>query len=377
MTKGMDLCEAFCLDIVEPLLREAYPSLRHTLGLVGYGSDVMGYDDEVSRDHMWGPRFYLFLEPDGLACRKSLHDLFCRRFPSTFHGFSVHFAEPDLNDNGIRTSAFLEEGPVSPLYWLHTPDGFLKEQLGTIPKDPFDWLSLSEQRLLGLTSGRLFIDDLSFDATRTRYKFYPDDVCRYLIASQWALISEERAFVRRCADVGDDIGSRLVCGRMAERLMRLCFLYAGKYAPYSKWFGTAFSRLDLPDGLAESISGALSANDMIRREKDLLHAQVLVAAIHNASGLTLPISSEIHPYFSRKIQVIDTDAFSALTQASLSDPLLRAAPLFGTFSQVGNFVHLSDPPVLSAPIGNLYRQATQAMQAERTRASRPDSLSLP
>lgn len=36
-------------------------------GLMGYGSDVLGYDDEISTDHMWGPRFYLFLREKDIA----------------------------------------------------------------------------------------------------------------------------------------------------------------------------------------------------------------------------------------------------------------------------------------------------------------------
>ena len=36
---------------------------------------------------------------------------------------------------------------------------------------------------------------------------------------------------------------RIVTARMAEKLMRLCFLIERRYAPYSKWFGAAFSRL--------------------------------------------------------------------------------------------------------------------------------------
>ena len=354
--KGMALCRAFCLEVVEPLLQEAFPALPHTLGLLGYGSDVLGYDDEVSTDHMWGPRFLLFLRSEDMAAQNALHALFCTRFPTAFMGCSVNFSEPNPSDGGIRTAVPIEQGPVSPLYWVHTPEAFLLEHLGKLPATAFDWLALSEHRLLGLASGQLFVDTLAFQDTLDKYARYPDDVRRYLVSSQWALISEERAFAKRCASVGDDTGSRLVCARIAERLMRLCFLYAGRYAPYSKWFGTAFSELSVPEELHATLACVLSANAIAERESALIRAQVLVAELHNASGLTELLPIRVQPYFDRDIQVIDTDAFSESTRATISDPLLRVAPRIGTFSQIGNFVHLADPPYLVEAISAFHRQ---------------------
>ena len=51
--------------------------------------------------------------------------------------------------------------------------------------------------------------------------------------------------MKRCGQCKDEIGSLLICARIAERLMCLCFLYEKRYAPYSKWFGTAFGQLDI------------------------------------------------------------------------------------------------------------------------------------
>ena len=124
----------------------------------------------------------------------------------------------------------------------------------------------------------------------------------YLIASNWDIIASEQAFVRRCSDVGDDMGARIICARIAERLMRLCFLYMNIYAPYSKWFGMAFSKLDIDNNIKLLISNALSAHNIEERENYLVEAQKAVAEMHNASELTEPVNFNIETYYGRDIK---------------------------------------------------------------------------
>ena len=330
--------------------------MPHALGLLGYGSDVLGYDDDVSTDHMWGPRFHLFLQEEDMHQRASLDSLFRDQFPTTYMGHSVHFSGDPGPETEIRVPAPITKGPVSPLYWVDTPADFLKGYLGLFPTDAFDWLALSEHRLLGLASGQLFVDGIRFSESLEAFRHYPHDVRLHLIASQWTLIAEERAFTKRCAMVGDDVGSRLVCARIVEHLMRLCFLYANRYAPYSKWFGTAFSQLSVPEDLRAALADTLASDTIARREPALVRAQVLVARMHNETGLTRSVSIHVHPYYERDIQVIDTDDLAVSAREAISDPLLRALPASGTFSQIGNFVQLSDPPQMAPIVATFYRQ---------------------
>ncbi len=61
---GLQLSQAFYWEAVRPILDAHFPNLPHAAALLGYGSDVIGLDTPVSRDHGWGPRLILFLAPD-------------------------------------------------------------------------------------------------------------------------------------------------------------------------------------------------------------------------------------------------------------------------------------------------------------------------
>ncbi|MGI9105025.1 MAG: hypothetical protein ACR2G4_02125 [Pyrinomonadaceae bacterium] len=58
---GIALGEAFYREAARPILDAYFPALKHSAALLGWSSEVLGYDDEQSTDHTWGPRFYLFL----------------------------------------------------------------------------------------------------------------------------------------------------------------------------------------------------------------------------------------------------------------------------------------------------------------------------
>lgn len=64
--------------------------------------------------------------------------------------------------------------------------------------------------------------------------WYPRDVWLWLLAGQWDRLAQEEAFVGRAAQVGDDLGSRIVAARQVRELMRLCLLLASRYTPYAK-----------------------------------------------------------------------------------------------------------------------------------------------
>lgn len=355
----MDLCRGFYLDCARGILEKCFPDLVYSAGLIGYGSDVLGYDDPVSTDHMWGPRFYLFLRECDMDLAEEIMTALSRELPCTYKGYSVNFTAPDENDNGVRHPEFVESGPVHPLIWIQTFGSFLAAQLGTPDPDTLihaDWLAISEHRLLSLVSGQFFHDGLCCAAVVEKIRYYPRPVRLYLIASAWDSIASEQAFLRRTGDVGDDIGSRLICARISERLMRLCFLYKGVYAPYSKWFGTAFGRLDIDPAIRQNLHEALAAGDVVLREEKLIRAMVLTAQLHNESGLAAPVPIRVQDYYGRDIRVIFAEQWAEAAAAELAGTELEHFPRIGSFSQLAGLSDFSDDPTNYRKIADFYRE---------------------
>ena len=66
--RGLTIARDFFVSWGHPFLKSHFPDLagRIAAGRI-LGSDVLGGDDEISRDHDWGPQFDLFLSTDDYA----------------------------------------------------------------------------------------------------------------------------------------------------------------------------------------------------------------------------------------------------------------------------------------------------------------------
>jgi hypothetical protein len=72
--KGLELSRLFFEEAVRPALAAEFPSLRYAAALLGTGSEVLGFDTEMSADHGWGPRVDLFLKEEDFDARDSIRE---------------------------------------------------------------------------------------------------------------------------------------------------------------------------------------------------------------------------------------------------------------------------------------------------------------
>jgi hypothetical protein len=340
---GIELSRRFYGELVRPWLAVAFPDLRHAAALIGAGSELLGFDDEMSHDHDWGPRLQIFVSENDFAGQaRAIVAAFADIAPQTFLGAPIGFQGKDTPQSA-QAGCDVRHGLE-----VWTLETTLRRQLSLEPSEPRDnltWLGLAEQRLLGLTAGAVFRDDDGrLTALRARLAGFPLDVRLYKLACQWRRIAEEQAFVGRAGSNGDDLGSRIIAARLARDIMRMAFLIEGRYAPYPKWFGKAFAALPCAPALVTALERVLAAPDWKPRQVALAEAYLALARLHRARGLGGDFEPAIGPYFSRPFTVINADDIAAAIRSEIADPVLRGLPLIGSLDQVTDAT-----PVIEAP----------------------------
>ncbi len=355
---GLNLCESFFLEAVKPVFDEEFPELVYDGALIGPGSEVLGFDTPVSMDHHWGPKTQLFVRAEDYErYAGAISAALSRRLPYRHRGISTNFGPPDAI--GVQLLQEIDSGPVRHLVYVYTVDAYIESELGfAVNGEPSvaEWLTFPEQKLLGLTAGRVFHSALGDLAVmRQRLTYYPHDVWLYLLACQWTRISQEEAFVGRCGDAGDELGSRLIGARIVRDLLRLCFMMGRSYVPYSKWLGTAFTHLACAAKLSPLFAGVLAASEWRERERCLTLAYEAVARMHNALGITPPLSASVSAFYDRPYQVLNSSRFSAAVRATITDPAVQALTIeIGSINQWVDSTDFLSRPAVSRRLKSMY-----------------------
>lgn len=345
--KGLELSELFYEEAVVPILEAHFPNVAYSAARLGHGSDVLGFDTPQSTDHGWGPQLMLFLsEADYETDSDRIDQVLRQELPSEIHGYPTNFGRHE-DDTTVMTAA--SSGLINHEVQILTVRGFFNRMLNLDPYEEVrvvDWLTIPEQYLRSVTSGRVFHDGLGqLEPIRAKLHYYPHDVWLHLLATQWRRVSQEEHFMGRCGQVGDELGSCLVAARLVRDLMRLCFLMERQYAPYIKWFGTAFRQLSCAEELVPILARVLEATTWPKREKPLTGAYEFVAEMHNGLGISEPLPTKVSPFHNRPFMIIQADTFSDAIRAAITSEEVRALPAH--LGAIDQFVDSTD--VLSYP----------------------------
>lgn len=320
--KGLQLSHDFYFEVVAPLLEEEFPKIKYSAGRLITGSDVLGFDDQRSIDHDWGPRVDLFFSTaDYEAVGDQIYDYLATKLPFTYKGYSTHFENDYLM--GERS-----EYPITHRARTNDIESYFKYHLGFYPLDEvseIDWLRTPELLFRGIQSGAVFHDDLSALLEIKRVlKWYPDDIWYYMLASQWLRIDQEEPFMARCGDVGDELGSRVVAARQVKEIMQLCFYMEKQYPTYMKWFGTAFSKLQCAQKLEPLMKSIFQQENWKDREKFLSEVYLILAEMHNDLSITEYIEPVISNFHDRPYQVPHSGRFVEALMDKVQSPLLKS-----------------------------------------------------
>lgn len=338
--KGMQLCENFYTACVAPLLHAHFPQVTYSAARLGSGSDVLGFDDHRSPDHDWGPQVDLFFtEDDYTHYGAEIYRRLSEELPVTFQGYSTHFRDDYLMEP-------VTGPPIIHRARSHSIRSFFTNYIGFNPASEIseiDWLRTPEQKLRTIQAGKVFHDGLNrLRAIQKKLAWYPNDLWYYLLACQWRRIDQEEPFVARCGDVGDNLGSKIVAARLVKDIIQLCFYMERAFAPYSKWFGTAFRHLKSAERLLPLLNSVLVKEHWREREALLSEVYLLLANMHNNLGITEFIEPKIVNFHNRPYKVPQSERFvTALLNKVESQIIRQLQRPIGSISQFTDSTDIS------------------------------------
>lgn len=339
---GLILARRFHDEVVAPLLARRLPGLRYAAGLLDGGSELFGLDTPRSTDHDWGPRTQVFVAD--AARVPEVRAVLDAELPGEFLGWPARFAGgPTVRLGVVRADGDRHGVSVDEL------GAWLRGRLGVDPRAGLtvaDWLATPTQRLAELTGGAVFHDGLdgALTAVRARLAWYPDDVWRYVLLAGWQRVAQAEHLAGRCAEVGDDLGSRIVVAGLARDLMRLGLVLHRRWPPYPKWLGTVFAGLPAAAPVRDALAVALGPGDWPVRQAGLVRALETVAAWTNDAGLAASVDPTARPFHDRPFLVLHAGRFVEALRAAIDDPELRDRPPVGAVDQyVDNVDVLTHP----------------------------------
>ena len=381
---GVVLAREFHADVVGPLLSRAMPGLGYAAGRLGSGSDVLGLDDEMSRDHDWGCRLTLLVDEDASDQVPRISRMLEEELPERFGEFPVRF--PVTWDSAV--SHRVEVATVADC---------AASRLGVDPTrglSVLDWLSVTGQSVLEVTAGPVFTDRTrTLASVRSALTWYPPDVERYVLAAGWGRLCQLLPMVGRSAARGDELGSRLLSAQLAGDVAWLAFALSRRWAPYAKWRGTAFRSLPVAGRLAPLLDAAVAgggadggsggsggggagwrdrgdgagsgdgAGGWRDREGALAAACEVLLDIQRDRGLPAPAAAVI-PFFSRPYCAVDGAVAEGLL-AGITDPdVARLPAMVGCIEQWVDSVEVLSSPGRRAALQAAYR-ALAGLEAAR------------
>ena len=283
---------------------------RIAAGLVGHGSECYGFDDEISRDHDFGPGFCLWLTDEDYAkigedLQAAYNDL-----PQEFAGFGSREETPRAKscESSKRVGVF----SISEFFENIT--GF-----ATAPSqdEPYLWLSLNESTLAAATNGQIFADPLGeFSKTRQSFKIMPDDVRISLISRRLGMMAQTGQYnVPRMLARKDGAATWLSINEFVRATASIVFLLnnpiSAGYLPYYKWQFAALRKLSAR--MASRLSGVANQLESLMR----LSSAACFGGIGFGEGTKG--SSEAESKINEIIQNVCNEVVQELKYQGLSD----------------------------------------------------------
>ena len=243
--KGMELCEKYFQEVGYPALKEHFPELlpKMTVGLVGQGSECLGFDDAYSQDHDWGPSFAMWLP-------KELYDSYHKPLQRLYHSISREFAGYPPRRNGAEAQG--RDGILE-------TETFYYRFIGSkgAPQTLTDWLRAPEHAYACVSNGKLFWKtNSSFEQIRrTILAYYPEDIRKKKIAARAVQMAQSGQYnFPRCMKRGETVAAFVCLSEFIQAACSMIHLLNKKYIPFYKWAHRSVGTMEKLSDLGTDLS---------------------------------------------------------------------------------------------------------------------------
>lgn len=232
---GLALSRAYYEAYGKPMIQEQFSDYEDKIavGLAGEGSDCFGFDDEISRDHDWGPDFCMWItEETERQIGDKLREAYAA-LPQKFMGYTRAVSARGNQRRGVQTI-----------------NSFYGRLLGTRDWEKMQehtfWRSVSDASLAAAVNGEIFYDPQGiFSSVRKQLAAgYPQQIQYLKLAESAARFAQTGQYnYARMLNRGDNITAMMMLGDCLKESAKLCYYMENQYPPHDKWLVKGLGQL--------------------------------------------------------------------------------------------------------------------------------------
>lgn len=228
---------------------------RIAVGLVGEGSECFGFDDEISRDHDWGPAFCMWLtdeDYDAIACE--LQEMYLK-LPENFLGYR---RRQETAGGAGRTGVLR----ISDFYQRHIG-------MKNAPENLKEWERLAESTLAVVTNGEVFKDELGlFSSIRNQLQsYYPEDVRIKKLVIRASTVAQSGQYnFKRCILRGESVAASLALSEFTQSACSMIYLLNRQYMPFYKWAHRGMKDMKILPTAYDKLNKLYAQQDPLKQE---------------------------------------------------------------------------------------------------------------
>ena len=270
--KGLELSKKFYEEYGKKMLRDEFSDIVPfaAVGLCGQGSECLGFDDHISRDHDFEPGFMIFLPGEDKVDRRRafLLERAYSALPKEFCGVKRLSVNPV---GGARHGVFRTAE-----YFKNT----VGTENGELPAE--QWLLIPGYILCEATNGEIFEDNFG-EVTKIREKLLnmPEDIIKKRLAGRLIAMAQAGQYnYKRCLLHGETGAAQAGVFEFTKAAMDAVFLLNRRYMPFYKWQFRALRQLPVLGDLADAFEYLISTdNSKENTEKKAVQIDKICTAV--------------------------------------------------------------------------------------------------